>query len=154
MNTEKKSKQKKEKRRKMYRRIFPEKDCPNPVCQYGGRFIPHRANQDYCCPQCGTDHRNDKNGKANKTVFAEEKILRQMDIKFAKLFEQFYDGKCCLIRKENFQLQKIDLRYFVIAEKNSTSGMNIHWLYKYGTELHSEDSNWIYIHKRISKIEL
>ncbi len=136
------------KRERWSQRVYPEKICINPNCVFGKKFIPYDKRQEHCCTQCWTDQNNDETSEKKKTTYAEEKIFKDIDDNLEILYAEFFDGKFCLVHKEYFRLLKIDLRYFVLPKKNPATGLNILWLYKYGTEIHHQNCDWIYIYKR------
>jgi len=115
---------------------------------FGGKFIPHDRRQDVCCTQCGINLSNDEASLERETTYAEAKIIREVDNRLKILYMKYFDGKFCLLHIDHFRLHEIDLRYFVIRKKNPATGLHILWLYKYGTELHSTNPDWIYIYKR------
>ena len=129
-------------------RKYPPRVCANPQCQYGGTFEPYDKRQLYCCRQCGTDHRNDIRAEANRTTYAEERVLRETDNKLESLFEEYFNDKECLIHKDTLRLHKVDLRYSVTSEIRKATGMKTLWLYKFGTEQHRENLDFFYIIKR------
>ena len=132
-------------------RKYPERVCANPLCQYGGLFYPRDKRQIYCCRQCGIDHRNDRRTQANRTIYIEEKIMRETDRLLAQLYENHFDGKHCLLHVNQLQLHKVDLSYFMQSVPNKDTGMKTLCLYKFGTERHHENKDWYYILKRKTK---
>ena len=135
-------------RRSWSQRKYPEISCANPQCQYGSLFQPSDRRTKYCCAQCGTNYRNDKKAKDNKTIYREEPLMRQVDRKLEMIYQEHFKDKHCLVHIDILRLHEVDLNYFIKFEINSSTGIKTLWLYQYGTQRHPQNGDWIYIVKR------
>jgi hypothetical protein len=129
-------------------RKYPEKQCGNPLCQYGGVFRPHDKRQMYCCRQCGTDHRNDLRAEANRTKYSDEKKLRLTDRQLGLLYAEHFDGKQCAVHSSVFRLNKVDIRYSITSDHTKGADNKINWLYEYGLMRDLDNREYLFIIKR------
>ena len=127
------------------KRRYPPRICINPLCTK--EFIPHDKRQTHCCPQCGTDRRNDERGELEETVYSEVKLLKRIDKILAKMQARLYKEKFCWSHKELLDYEEVDMSLSVKQEMNSDSKKQIRWFFCYGIEFHSDETRFI-IHKR------
>ncbi len=134
------------------KRTYPERDCENPNCGFEQRFIPHDRRQKFCREQCRINFYNDRRHNDNRTVFKDEKSLRQFDKRLDKIYKAFVnkDGYC-QVWKGIFSYERINVSLLVQEQQNTTTGGKVKWFYKYGTELHPTDTNYFIIHKKQAK---
>lgn len=131
------------------KRTYPESDCANLKCEHGKKFIPHDRRQKFCCPLCKSSNGNDRRRELILTKYSQEKQLRLIDLKLGKLYFQYLIRDACLVHKDIFNHEQIDLRFSVEQSTNIYTNEQVKWYYEFGVELHYNDNNFFIIHKRI-----
>ena len=131
------------------KRRYPKRKCKNPACNVEPDFAPHDKRQEYCCVQCRTDAGNDRRGIANRTIFANEKLLRDSDKKLAKLYAKFLSNGHAIVHISYLEYEGVDVLLLVKKQKNLATGLQIHWFYEYGLEINIDNPDYFVIHKKL-----
>lgn len=130
------------------KRRYPEQVCANPNCINGGFFEPHDRRQKYCEPQCRYNYHNDVKYEENATKYINEKKIRAIEKKLAKIYLRHVDvNGYCVVNKLIFYHEDIDVMLLVTELRSKETGGTIKWYYEYGIEIHPKDSNYYIIHK-------
>lgn len=129
------------------KRIYPEKSCKNPNCDYGSKFRPHDKRQLFCCPQCGTNYRNDLRSSNLHTIYGENKRLMQNEKILKELYNKYANEKHRQVHISELNLFQYRFDYCINRSKYK-DGRIILWTYSFGIVVSPNDSNWFEILKR------
>lgn len=129
-------------------RRYPKQDCENPGCIKTGVFEPHDKRQKFCCTACRIAFHNDKRSMEESTIYSDYKRLKAIDKKLERMYIKYADKNgACLVRKEIFHYESIDVMLLLRELQNMSSGQTVKGYFRYGIELSAEDNNFYFIHK-------
>lgn len=118
--------------------------CANPACAQG---VVGRRDKKFCSPRCKSSYHNEVIKKENESIYQSEKVVRHNEKQLRELFSSARYAKTG-VPLIILQDRAVRLELYSQLERNTRTGQNILWSFRYGLEAVQGRAEYFIIHHR------